>query len=128
MVGPIYCPRSNAADEGTPLLLVVDAAVVIDGEDGAFKKDGGDEFAVDDVRIFSIRIGHKNRCLMMLPLDLKMSIDAVVVTDDERDGFSLLLPEMGCGLDRFDIVSSSPTCWNTWIVRSSARWWWVRQR
>ncbi|KAL6003118.1 hypothetical protein ACLOJK_023341 [Asimina triloba] len=62
-----------------------------------------------------------------------MLIDVVVVADDERDGFPLLLLEkevleMGCDLDRFDIVLSSPTCWTVWISRTTRRWRCVHQR
>ncbi|KAL5984946.1 hypothetical protein ACLOJK_038783 [Asimina triloba] len=48
--------------QGTSLPLVVDAAVVIDGEDDTFKKDGGDEFAAGKASICPIGIGHKNWC------------------------------------------------------------------
>ncbi|KAL5993406.1 hypothetical protein ACLOJK_014330 [Asimina triloba] len=90
--------------DGMPLPLVVDAAVVIDGEDGAFEKDGGDDFAIGDAWICPIGISHKNQCLMMLSPDLKMSIDAAVVVDDERDEFSLPLPKKE--VPEMDLTSS----------------------
>ncbi|KAL5996816.1 hypothetical protein ACLOJK_007736 [Asimina triloba] len=64
LVGPIYCLQSNTVDGGMSLPLVVDTSMLIidsiaghddgahavvdtglmiDGEDGAFEKDGGDE-------------------------------------------------------------------------------------
>ncbi|KAL5999966.1 hypothetical protein ACLOJK_034643 [Asimina triloba] len=105
----------------------------IDNGQAANEEDGGDEATAGDAWIWPIRISHKNKCLMILLPDLKMLIDAVVVADEERDGFPLSLlekevPELDCGLDRSDVVSSSPTCRMVWINRTARRWRCIRRR
>ncbi|KAL6000574.1 hypothetical protein ACLOJK_024273 [Asimina triloba] len=89
----------------------------------AIEEDDGGELAAIDAWICVIGIVHKNRGLMMLPPDLTMPIDAVRVAVGERDGLPLPLSEkkevleMGCGLDRSGLHTSSPADCMGWICR-----------
>ncbi|KAL5985681.1 hypothetical protein ACLOJK_027667 [Asimina triloba] len=60
----------------------------INGQIASIEEDDGGGLAAIDAWICAIGIDHKNPRLMMLPPDLTMPIDAVVVADDKRDGFS----------------------------------------